>query len=180
MNSSLKFLLPALALVLGFALTHTRAAEDPEGPPAPPPSGKAQAAAPNQPPPPPHHGPRAERGDRLKHLARYLELTDAQKNKIAPILKEEIAAMKALRTEQANDREAQHAKMKALRESYRAKIRAELTPAQQAKLDQLPERPRPPRGEDPDLPPKHGERHETPPPEHGPDDEAPAATAQTK
>ena len=177
MNYPTKFLLAALAIALCAAVAPLRAADESDAPPPPPPpDDKAPCEAGR-----PHgHGPR---GEHLRHLARELDLTDAQKTKIKALAQEERDALKTLRAEGAKEHAAARAKAQALRESFRAKIRAELTPEQQAKFDALPARPRRhdgPREQCRPMPPPPCEGHDAPPPPPEDDDDAPAAGAPEK
>ena len=175
MNYPTKFLLAALAIALCAAVAPLRAADKSDAPPPPPPpDDKAPCEAGR-----PHgHGPR---GEHLRHLARALDLTDAQKAKLQTLAQEERDALKTLRAEGAKEHAAARAKAQALRESFRAKIRAELTPEQQAKFDALPARPRRhdgPREQCRPMPPPC-EGHDAPPPPPE-DDDAPATEAPAK
>ncbi len=79
----------------------------------------------------------AQQGDRRGaqpgRLARQLNLTDAQKEQLKPIMKEQAEKMRALRDQNQSQRE----EMKKLRDETDAKVRAILTPEQAAKFDEL-------------------------------------------
>ena len=77
----------------------------------------------------PHHPPGVADADRiLKHLDSKLGFTADQKDKVAALLKEELPKGDALRQETDG-------KFKALRESFRAQLRALLNPDQVKKYD---------------------------------------------
>jgi len=76
-------------------------------------------------------------GDRLKMMSEALALTDAQKEKIKPIIADEAAALKALRDDTSVTEDARRGKMRDIRQAHAAKIRAVLTPQQQAKFDDI-------------------------------------------
>ena len=75
--------------------------------------------------------------DRLANLTEQLSLTPAQVEQIKPILNSERDAMRALNQDTSLDREAKRPKMREIREAHDAKIRALLTPEQQAKMDAM-------------------------------------------
>ena len=129
MNAS-KRLVVTLALAAGLFSTAfiARAAE----PAAPPAAGMKEGKGPGP------GGPRGERGDRLKHLSEMLGLTEEQKTKIGPILLEEAAALKAIYDDKAIEGPAKRVKAREVADSFSAKVRALLTPDQQAKFDLLP------------------------------------------
>ena len=68
-------------------------------------------------------------------MTETLAITEAQKAKLTPIITAEIKEMQAVRADESLDRPAKMEKSKAIRESYKVKIRAELTPEQVAKLE---------------------------------------------
>jgi len=76
-------------------------------------------------------------GDRMKMMSETLALTDAQKAQIKPILADEVAALKALKDDTATAEDAKRAKARDIRTAHAAKIRAVLTPEQQAKFDEM-------------------------------------------
>ena len=75
--------------------------------------------------------------DRLHQLKEHLGLTEAQVGQIKAIMEDQKAALGALREKKLEEKEAR-AEMKKIREAAQAKIRAVLTPEQQAKFDALP------------------------------------------
>jgi Spy/CpxP family protein refolding chaperone len=73
----------------------------------------------------------------MDHLAKALNLTDAQKAKVQPILDQARPQLLAIRQDAMNKR-------KALMQNTHSQIRAVLTPDQQQKLDQMQQRSKPP------------------------------------
>ena len=118
-----KFILVALALLAPLSLTALRADE-----PAKPAAREGRPAKGEK-------GPKG--GDRLANLTEQLSLTPAQVEQIKPILNSERDAMRALNQDTSLDREAKRPKMREIREAHDAKIRALLTPDQQAKMDAM-------------------------------------------
>ncbi|HTJ78388.1 MAG TPA: hypothetical protein VL357_05280 [Rariglobus sp.] len=118
---SFKLLLSLFALAAIAAAPVLRAEDTPPAPPA----GAEHKGA---------------HGDRLKMLAEKLSLTDDQKAKIAPILKDEMQALKALRDDTSIDKKDKHTKMMEIRKSHADQILAILTPDQQAKFKDMQER----------------------------------------
>ena len=82
--------------------------------------------------------PRGGRGDRLKQLAEKLQLTDAQKAQIKPILETAAQQGMALRDDESLSKEDKRAKMAAIRKTSHDQIRALLTPDQQKTFDAMP------------------------------------------
>jgi len=78
-------------------------------------------------------------GDRLAKMAEELNLTDAQKDQIRPILKDSMTQRKALQGDATLTEEQKKAKMKELRTATHDKIFAVLTPEQQTKFDAMKE-----------------------------------------
>jgi protein CpxP len=122
--NSLKRSLLTLAVIAGCAAPLL--AQPPEHPPG---------AAPGE------HGGKERgpgmRGDRLKHLAEELALTEEQKTQLKPILAEEAAAMKAIWEDKSLEGDARREKMKSVRDSYAPKIEAVLTPEQKTKFEKI-------------------------------------------
>lgn len=86
---------------------------------------------------PPAAGAKGQKMDRMKMMKEELGLTDAQIEKLRPIIREEGQAMAAVRNDSSLDEQAQRAKMRDIRQAHAAKIRAVLTPDQQAKFDSM-------------------------------------------
>ena len=80
----------------------------------------------------PDKGQRGERGG--MKMMKDLNLTDAQKAKLKPIMESMRDQMKAMRADTTTSREDKMAKMKAMRAANEKKINAILTPDQQKKL----------------------------------------------
>ena len=118
-----KFILVALTLLAPLSLPALRADE-----PAKPAAREGRPAKGEK-------GPKG--GDRLANLTEQLSLTPAQVEQIKPILNSERDAMRALNQDTSLDREAKRPKMREIREAHDAKIRALLTPEQQAKMDAM-------------------------------------------
>lgn len=118
-----KFILVALTLLAPLSLTALRADE-----PAKPAAREGRPAKGEK-------GPKG--GDRLANLTEQLSLTPAQVEQIKPILNSERDAMRALNQDTSLDREAKRPKMREIRDAHNAKIRAVLTPDQQAKMDSM-------------------------------------------
>ncbi len=85
----------------------------------------------------PHKGQKAERGDKLKKLAEQLDLTDAQKGLLKPILKDAGESRKALHNDATLTPEQKKEKLKALKADTQTKIEAILTDEQKKKLAAL-------------------------------------------
>ena len=81
--------------------------------------------------------PGAERGEMMRRLGEELQFTEEQKQKLAPIFREEGEKMRALQANDKLSREEKVAKFRELRETVGAKVKAILTPEQQAKWDKL-------------------------------------------
>lgn len=116
-----KFILVALTLFVPLSLPVVRADE-----PAKPAKHEGRPK-----------GEKGGKGDRLANLTEQLSLTPAQVEQIKPILNSERDAMRALNQDTSLDREAKRPKMREIREAHDAKIRALLTPDQQAKMDAM-------------------------------------------
>lgn len=76
---------------------------------------------------------------RLEMLAKQLDLTDAQKEKLKPILKDQAEQLKALRADTNMSRDDKMAKLKEIRESLNAQLKTILTPEQMEKWQKLRE-----------------------------------------
>jgi len=77
------------------------------------------------------------RGDRMQKMADKLNLTDAQKAKIKPIMENAMQQMKALRDNDKLTREQKRDKMRAIHQATQAKINPILTAAQRQQLAQM-------------------------------------------
>ena len=86
---------------------------------------------------PPMHGPHGGGGGRLKKLAAELNLTDAQKAQMKPILMSSRQQMRAIQADTTLTPDAKAAKLKGLRKSTRQQTMAVLTPDQRAKLKSI-------------------------------------------
>ena len=78
-------------------------------------------------------GKNGMRGGGMK-VMKELNLTDAQKAKLKPIMQAQRDKMMAMRADTTTDRKAKMAKMKAMRAETEKKVNAILTPAQQKQL----------------------------------------------
>jgi protein CpxP len=91
------------------------------------------------------HGPRqggpgggpGARGDMMKKMAEELNLTDNQKEKLKPIMKEQGEKMKAVWDDAAASQDDKRAKMKEIRDAGATKIKAVLTPEQLPKFEAM-------------------------------------------
>ncbi len=93
-------------------------------------------------------GPGGRRGPSIDMLAQELGLSAEQKEKIAPILKDQEEKGQAIRKDESLSREQKMEKAKALREESQKAITALLTPEQAKKFTEMRARgPRPPKGE---------------------------------
>jgi Spy/CpxP family protein refolding chaperone len=120
-----KLILVALALFVPLSLPALRADETGKPPMREDRPGKGG------------RGERGEKGDRLAMLTEQLSLTPDQVEKVKPILNSEREALRALMQDTSTDREAKRPKMREIRDAHNAKIRAVLTPDQQAKMDSM-------------------------------------------
>ena len=132
---NLKFHLRAGALMLGLSLcggllTTSAHAAPADG--AAKPATKAGKAG------------KGQRGDRRgggpMRMMQELNLTDAQKAKLKPIMADMMTQMKAMRDDDTMDRKAKMAKMKTMREEMEKKVNAILTPEQQKKMAAMQEK----------------------------------------
>jgi Spy/CpxP family protein refolding chaperone len=74
---------------------------------------------------------------RLEHLSKELNLTDAQKDKLKPILESEATDWKAVHDNTSLTPMERRAKMKEIHDKYAPQINGVLTPEQQAKWKQM-------------------------------------------
>jgi len=135
-------------LLLGPA---TQAQEKKEDKPPATPAVPATPAPPANPAAPaPKPDIRAARLDmRLNSMARSLSLTDEQKQKLKPILEEELKKGEELQQDKTATPEQKIKKIREIREGTQAKLRPLLTAEQQQKMDNLRQRPGPRRPEAP-------------------------------
>jgi periplasmic protein CpxP/Spy len=87
-------------------------------------------------PAPEARGPGGAR--QIEMLAKRLNLTDDQKTKVGGILKDQMSKMMALRDDESLSQSDRRSKMMAMRKDAMTKIRALLTPEQQATFDKMP------------------------------------------
>lgn len=74
---------------------------------------------------------------RLQQLARQLDLTDSQRTQIKSILESARAQVQALRSNMNITKQQELDQLRQIQQDTQSRIRAELTPDQQAKADQL-------------------------------------------
>lgn len=110
----------ALAASLGVARAESATPETP--------AGEQPAAQPKR-----HQG-------RLATLTERLKLTEEQKTQVAAILKDGQAARQAIRQDTTTTEDVKKAKRQELMSAENAKIRALLTPEQQATFDEMAKR----------------------------------------
>ena len=75
--------------------------------------------------------------ERLKQLSEALKLTDEQKTKLEPILKEEGEKLRAILADTNGSREEKGKKMQEARKEIAPKVKAVLTPEQAEKYDKF-------------------------------------------
>jgi len=125
------------------------------------------AAGDQNPAPAPPRWRRGAMRNRLQHLGETLNLTQEQKDQITAIWKEHTPQLQGLRDDEARARDERRAKLQEIRQDMRTKVRAVLTPEQQAKFDTLPRREWGTRGRGPgrEAPPAGGSPadHQSPP-----------------
>lgn len=74
---------------------------------------------------------------RMKQLSEALKLTDEQKTKLEPILKEEGEKFRAIFEDTNSSREEKGKKMQDIRKDLSAKVKAVLTPEQAEKYEKI-------------------------------------------
>ncbi len=118
MSNFVKFVLVACLLSgLAFAQDTTQSAS-----PAPTPQKQAR---------------RDQAQRRLQHLSQQLNLTDDQKEKLRPIIQDEVQQMKSVHDDSSLTQQQRHRKMRQIHESFRPQIEAVLTPEQKQKLEMM-------------------------------------------
>jgi protein CpxP len=73
----------------------------------------------------------------IEHLTKELSLTDDQKAKIEPLMKEQFKQMQALRDDTSIPREQKMPKMREIHEGFVSQVRGILNEEQQKKLDKM-------------------------------------------
>jgi len=88
------------------------------------------------------HGPgqRMTAEQRLQHLTKQLNLSDAQQQLIKPILENETKQMQALQQDSTLSQQDRMSKMQAIHENTNSQIKPILTPDQQTKWQQMMQR----------------------------------------
>ncbi len=164
MKNYARISLAASGLALA-ALPALRAADEP-APQSPPAAGAPDTAA--RPERAGRRGRWMDPAERLRHLTDVLGLTDDQQAKMKAIFKDEVEKRRDIMDDAALSPEDRRAKMMALGQDLRTRLRAVLTPEQQQKFDAMPRPGRGPRGEGPggDAPPPPAANH--PPPAGNP------------
>ena len=79
---------------------------------------------------------KAAKRQQVEQLAASLNLTPEQKEKLAPILKEEAAKLKAIRDDQSLAKPDRRAKLQAIQKETQEKVRPILTEEQNKKWDE--------------------------------------------
>ena len=79
--------------------------------------------------------------ERVKRMATELKLSDEQKEKLKPIIEEELAKFKTFRDDQSLEQAARVAKYREIREGTQVKIKALLTPEQAEQYNKARTRP---------------------------------------
>ena len=80
---------------------------------------------------------REGRGEMLEKIVHALDLTDAQKAEIKPVIEEKRAQLAALRKNESLSRQEKVAEFKEIMQSLRQQLKGILTPAQQQKLEEI-------------------------------------------
>ena len=118
-----------LTTVLATALLPALRASDETPPPA---------AGDRNPAPRPLRWRRAAMRHHFQHLSQTLNLSPEQKAQVKAIFRDHAPQIQDLRDDEARSREVRRAKFDEIRQDMRTKVRAVLTPEQQAKFDALP------------------------------------------
>ena len=108
---------------------------------------------------PPHRPPLMLRGPSLEGLARYLNLTDAQKAQVQPIILAEQQKMRDVRQDSSLTLDEKRAKMEEIRDGTTAQLQSILTPEQFARWQHLTQ----PRRRPMPMPAPAGEATNAPP-----------------
>ena len=87
-----------------------------------------------------HHGMMMSPDQQLQRMTKQLNLTDAQQQKIKPILEQQHQQMESLNQDSSMSQQDHMSKMRDIHQSTHAQIKAVLTPDQQAKWEQMQNR----------------------------------------
>jgi periplasmic protein CpxP/Spy len=82
-----------------------------------------------------------EVNNRLEKLTKQLKLTDEQRAAIAPIMKDEVTQVRAVKENNGLSKKAKNDQVREVYKSMEPKIQAQMTPEQQKKFVNLVERP---------------------------------------
>jgi Spy/CpxP family protein refolding chaperone len=139
----------AVVTLCSAGLAMSAAIAQQETAPPPPPDQQQQGPPPDgQMQGPMHSGPRGMDPERrIEMLQRRLDLNDSQTAQVREILKESRAQTETIRANASLAPEDRRAQMMTLHQGEQARIRAVLTPDQQAKFDAMQERMRERRGD---------------------------------
>lgn len=121
-------------MTLGGLMAFGQLASADDTKPVPPPD------APSTPPPAdaPAPGPRAGgRGANMQKILDQLNLTDEQKEKVKPVLKDQMDQMRTLRQDTSLSQEDRRGKMKDIREATNTKLKAIFTADQYTQWEKL-------------------------------------------
>lgn len=115
-------------------------------------------ARPQEAPPPPQAGPRMPPGresveQRMERLSKELDLTQEQREKIRPLIEEQVKQMRALREDNSLTQEQRREKAMGVMKETHGKIDAVLSPEQREKLKQHMQQMRERRGAEHKEPP---------------------------
>lgn len=72
--------------------------------------------------------------EKLQHISTELNLTDAQKQQLKPMLESEVQQLKAVKDDTSSTPEQKQAKAQEIHQSFKSQIANILTPEQQKKL----------------------------------------------
>ena len=79
----------------------------------------------------------AKRQQRMEEMLDQLQLTDAQKEQIKPLMQDQFQQMKAVRDDATLTQEQKKAKVQEIHKGFREKLKAILTPEQLTKWEEL-------------------------------------------